>query len=179
MATKKKSDKKKVKPVNNSKPVVKRGRPSFEYSDELADEICKAISTSDIGLNHICKNTPHFPSPDVIYDWVLKIPTFGEKYARAREVQAVFLAEQILEIADDSSKDTMTIEGKNGLIEVEDKEWTNRSKLRVDARKWLASKFYSKRFGDKVDVTSGNEKISTAPVVVVATEEAKKLLDEL
>lgn len=56
------------------------------------------------------------------------------------------MADEIIEIADDGSNDWMEREGKaapNG-------EMVNRSRLRVDTRKWLMSKMAPKKYGDKM-----------------------------
>lgn len=74
-------------------------------------------------------------------------PEFSEQYARAREAQADKLAEEALQIADDGRSDTyLDAEGN----ERTDTEVIQRSKLRVDTRKWLASKMAPKKYGDKV-----------------------------
>jgi hypothetical protein len=74
-------------------------------------------------------------------------------YARAKEQQADLLAEEIIEIADDSSKDLQGYDDYNNPIE--NKEFVNRSKLRVDARKWVASKLKPKKYGDKLELDGG------------------------
>lgn len=73
---------------------------------------------------------------------------FADQYARAREAQADKLAEDILAIADD---------GRNDTYQTDDGESVNhdviaRSRLRVDARKWLAGKMAPKRYGDKLEL---------------------------
>ena len=61
------------------------------------------------------------------------------------------MGQEILEIADDASRDTKIVTNKNGSTsEVADHEWINRSKLRVDARKSLKSKIAPKKYGDRV-----------------------------
>lgn len=74
-------------------------------------------------------------------------PEFSEQYARAREAQADKLAEEALTIADDGRNDTYT--DADGNVKT-DSEVIQRSKLRVDTRKWLASKMAPKKYGDKV-----------------------------
>ncbi|HCE6991259.1 TPA: hypothetical protein NOV39_001187 [Pseudomonas aeruginosa] len=70
-----------------------------------------------------------------------------ESSTRAREAQADTLAEEILQIADDGSNDTYTDdEGRTHV----DYDHISRSKLRVDARKWLASKMAPKKYGDRI-----------------------------
>jgi hypothetical protein len=85
---------------------------------------------------------------------------FLAQYTRAKEEQADLMCEEMLEIADDGTNDTMITDF--GLKE--NKEWTNRSRLRVETRKWLASKLKPKKYGEKLDVTSGNEKLQ--PMII-------------
>jgi len=130
------------------------GRPS-NYSEAMTDKICHAIATSNKGLNAICKEEG-MPSPAMVYDWLTKHETFQEKYARAREMQADFLLEEIVNISDDTSNDT--IETPKG--DIPDNEWINRSRLRVDVRKWFMSKVHPKKYGDKIQTEhSGSVKL--------------------
>lgn len=144
-----------------------KGRPT-KYSEELADKICDLISNSNRGLAFHCENLNIAPSS--VFKWLAEHKEFSDKYARARETQAEYLADEILEIADDGSKDTKTIKKGNEFVEVENTEWTNRSKLRVDARKWVASKLKPKKYGDKLDMTTDGEKINNVKVEIVASD---------
>ena len=123
------------------------GRPS-KYSEEISEKICDEISASSKSLGKICKSLD--VSTVSVFRWLDENEDFRNRYARAREIQADFLAEEIIEIADDSSRDTKSVVKGGQVIEVEDTEWTNRSKLRVDARKWIASKLKPKKYGDKI-----------------------------
>jgi hypothetical protein len=71
------------------------------------------------------------------------------QYARARDERADKIFEEILEIADDSSKDTIITD--NGIVL--NNEFVQRSKLKIDARKWYLSKMLPKKYGDKVENT--------------------------
>lgn len=130
-----------------------KGRPSL-YTDEIGDKICETIATTNKSLVTISKEMaiPY----NTIREWIRTIPHFSTNYAKAKEDQADHLAEEIIAIADDSSNDT--IDGQFG--PVENKEWVNRSRLRVDSRKWIASKLKPKTYGDKIDMTTGNEPIA-------------------
>lgn len=124
------------------------GEPKF--SDELFERICNRIATSADGLQKICAENGL--SSVSFYSWISGDENLLNRYARARDIQADLLADQIIEIADDSSNDTKTIVNKAGEpIEVENIEWTNRSKLRVEARKWIAAKLKPKKYGDKLE----------------------------
>lgn len=127
------------------------------YNQYIADKICEAISNSDKGLNAICKENSEFPDPATVYRWLNDNEDFCKKYARAREEQADFLSDQIIEIADDSSGD-LKINKETG-EEYLNQEFAQRSKLRVDARKWKASKLAPKKYGDKTDITTDNQPI--------------------
>jgi hypothetical protein len=78
--------------------------------------------------------------------WLAQHAEFRDQYAGAREAQADYYAEEILEIADDGSNDWME---RNGKV-VEDHEAINRSRLRVDTRKWLIARMAPKKYGDRV-----------------------------
>lgn len=79
------------------------------------------------------------PGTSTVYRWLADKPEFRELYARAREDQADTLADEIIDIADQ----------KDGEADTPDS--VNRARLRVDARKWIASKLKPKRYGDKID----------------------------
>ena len=72
---------------------------------------------------------------------------FRVQYARAREAQADYWAEEIVSIADDGSKDTYLDAQGN---ERTNHELVNRSRLRVDTRKWLMARMAPKKYGDRV-----------------------------
>ena len=78
----------------------------------------------------------------------------SEQYARARESQADKLAEDLLQIADDGLNDTYTDSDGNKRT---DQDVIARSRLRVDARKWLAGKMAPKKYGDRQIVEGPGE----------------------
>jgi hypothetical protein len=61
-------------------------------------------------------------------------------------LQADLLAEECLDISDDSRQDIRVTEDGKTMI---DGEFVARSRLRVDTRKWLASKLLPRQYGDK------------------------------
>ncbi len=80
-------------------------------------------------------------------------PIFREAYARAREAQMEKWADDIVDISDDARNDFMERVGKDNKAErVVDQEAIQRSRLRVDTRKWLMSKLAAKRYGDRLTV---------------------------
>jgi hypothetical protein len=128
----------------------KRGRPSV-YTQDVADEICLRMAEGE-SLRAICR-TPGMPLASTVRKWVVQdMQGFFQQYARAREAQAHALAEELLEIADNGSNDWMQRNDPNNPGYLENGEHLQRSRLRVDARKWLTSKILPKSYGDKTEV---------------------------
>ena len=126
------------------------GRPS-KYTPELCTEFCTRLSAeSTASVESVCE-ADDMPCVASIMGWLKKYPEFLEEYERAREKRADLMARECLEIADSSTNDTSTVTSKSGEdYEVANHEWINRSRLRVDTRKWLLSKMSPKRYGDKI-----------------------------
>ncbi len=122
------------------------GRP-ITYTKELGEEICLAISTTGKGLTRLCKENPHWPCRQNIFEWRIKIKEFGDMYAKAKQEQIEYLVDETLEISDESGFDAHVNEKGEAVC---DSEAINRARLRVDTRKWLASKLAPKLYGDKV-----------------------------
>jgi hypothetical protein len=110
----------------------------------MADAICERLVDGD-SLRAICRD-PEMPAISTVCRWLAQNEEFQKQYACAREAQADTLADEILDIADDSTGDT--IDTENG--EKPNNEWISRSRLRVDARKWLAGKMAPKKYGEKL-----------------------------
>lgn len=120
-----------------------------EYSEELAERLCEEIACTSKSLAWICTNNPGFPNPRTIYKWLVKYrDTFGPMYAHAREIQSHYMAEEIIHIADDNSRDEI-IDSKGN--EILNREFVERSKLRVNTRQWLAARRNRKDYGEKLD----------------------------
>ena len=112
----------------------KVGRPS-KYSDTLVKKICSRIANGE-SLRKICEDKA-MPHRDTVNEWLDKKKGFSDQYARARDEQADFYAEEVIEIADTDPDPA-------------------RARVRIDARKWKAGKMRPKKWGDKV-VLSGDE----------------------
>ena len=105
------------------------GRPT-DYTDELGDLICEGVSRKT-PLARLCDENDCLPTPRTVYKWLRTHKAFVHNYTRAKEDQADFLVDEALTIADDAS------------IEPADK------RIRVDTRKWVASRFNAKKYSDK------------------------------
>lgn len=141
------------------------GRPS-DYTPELADAICARLSQGE-SLRSVCRSD-EMPDASTVFRWLRVHAAFCEQYARAKEESADAHADEILAIADDGSNDWMEQLDKDGEAKgwKENGEAIQRSKLRVDTRKWLASKLKPKKYGDKIEHSGPNG----GPIVISSTD---------
>lgn len=130
-------------------PIVSPGRPS-RYSREIADEICRRLAQGE-SLRGICRDA-HMPENNTVVNWAMTNKNgFFEQYAQARELQAWTYADEIMDIADDARNDYMEREvGEGALQVVANMEHIQRSRLRIDTRKWWVSKVLPRTFGDRL-----------------------------
>ena len=102
------------------------GRPS-KYSEELADAICTRLAQGE-SMRSVCRDED-MPVMQTMWRWIREKAEFSEQYARAKQESADAIIEDILDIADEG-------------------EDVARDRLRIDARKWVASKLKPKKYGD-------------------------------
>jgi hypothetical protein len=77
------------------------------------------------------------PQMSTVMLWLREDREFSQQYARAREAQADYFADEIVEIADAAMR--------------KDARGVQAARLAVDARKWAASKLLPKKYGDRID----------------------------
>ncbi|TIS00776.1 MAG: terminase small subunit protein, partial [Mesorhizobium sp.] len=79
---------------------------------------------------------------------------FCNQYTRAREMQADTHVDEMQDIADDGSNDYITKTNADGsTTEQVNSEHIQRSRLRIDTRKWVAERMRPKKYGSKVALT--------------------------
>jgi len=124
------------KVINKTTTKTKGGQT--KYSDDLFNKICDELAQSSTALYKICQNNGITRA--TFMNWVNNNKDLFAIYDNAKEDQLKFLAEQIIDIADNGSD-------------------TNRDKLRIESRKWLLSKLDRKKFGDQItqDINVKNE----------------------
>lgn len=141
------------------------GRPST-YNEDIAAIICGRMAGGE-SLRSICRDES-MPALSTVFLWVSKHSEFSEQYKLAMASRADAMFEEMFDIADD---------GQNDWMEKIDKEgnsygWTlngehvQRSRLRIDTRKWALSKMMPKKYGDKADGNAGSEDKDVSPVTV-------------
>ena len=138
--------------MDEVKPKHPGGRPT-DYNPEIAARICELVATTTHGLKKLTVLNPELPHMDTIYVWRYRHKEFAEQYAEAKRKQADLLAEEIINIADDGLNDTYI--NDDGKVMV-DHDVVQRSRLRIDTRKWIACKLLPKVYGERVQVDNDN-----------------------
>lgn len=127
------------------------GRPS-EYCQEAVSAILERLADGE-SLRAICAGDD-MPAKSTVFKWLSQNKDFADQYARAREIQADVLFDEILEIADNGQNDTYTDDDGNVRT---DHDVIARSRLRVDSRKWMAGKLRPKVYGDKLSLGGADD----------------------
>jgi hypothetical protein len=128
------------------------------------------------------------PGIDTIMRWLNASPDLQARYAGAKQLQADLMAEEMIGIAEDGSGDRVQRTDRNGNTYVElDTEHVQRSRLRIDTRKWLMSKLMPKKYGEKLELAGDpdaplkTQSTMLDPVALAKMPEAerRKLLETL
>jgi len=124
------------------------------YSGKVAKQILERVMLSQ-GIAEIGRD-PNMPDKATIFRWLADNDDFCDRYTRAKAVCADHMEEEILDIADNSANDYMERQNADGTTyEVVNSEHINRSRLRIESRKWLMSKLKPKKYGDRVNLDHG------------------------
>lgn len=142
------------------------GRPP-KFTQGLADTICARMADG-MTVREICRQEDIPVTETAVRLWhVNDYKGFSSQYTKAREAQAVRWADEILEICDDGSNDWVERKNKDGSTYTQfDSEHYQRSRLRVDTRKWMLSKMLPKVYGDKLELSGDitNRTVSAEPI---------------
>lgn len=132
---------------------VKR-RPSV-YANGILMQICDGLSQG-LSIKHICEpdTMPHFTE---VYREMKKNQDVATAIAQAREAQQDFIADEIIEMADTATPETVNV-----------------VKLQIWARQWRAAKLAPKKYGEKqsVEVTA-DIGVTAARVLMDLTQQAR------
>ena len=135
-----------------------------EFSQTIFDAICDRIANGE-SLRSICEDSD-MPNKETVRRWLRDGEDLRAQYARAREIQADTLFDEMLDIADDARNDWMEKRGEDDAGWVANGEHIQRSRLRIDARKWMAGKLRPKVYGDKLDLSSTDGSMTPQPTII-------------
>lgn len=109
----------------------RRNRP---ITDEQKELILQNIASGS-SLSEICRNFDITQA--AVYEEITINREFAENYARARERQADFYADEIIDLADSCPAT---------------QEDVQKARLQIDARKWACGKLHPRKYSDKAQI---------------------------
>jgi len=136
------------------------GRPT-DYTPDLAASICERLAAGE-SMRSVSRDD-EMPSMTSLFKWLREHEEFAQQYAIAKDESADALVEDMLDIADNQVEQPILVNGEPVIIDgkplmAKDAVSVNHARLRVDTRKWAASKLKPKKYGDRItqDVNINN-----------------------
>ena len=147
-----------------------KGRPTV-FTPALADRICELIAEGRPN-REICKMVGI--AEKSLYNWLSNNPGFVQQYATSKERQADFYAQQIVGISDEATVEVRH-QGEDVVLDISSSA-VARNRLRIDARKWIASKLAPKKYGEKLQVGGAEDlpPIKSEGTLTLSADEAYK-----
>lgn len=123
---------------------------STTFTQDIADQLCARLASGE-SLRKICASDD-MPGQTTVFRWLAddRYAAFREQYTRAREAQADTIFDECLDIADDGTNDWMADKEEDEGFRYNG-DAVQRSRLRIDTRKWMAGKLAPKKYGEKVE----------------------------
>ena len=149
----------------------KGGRPTI-YSEDLAATILSRMADGE-AVAEICRDDD-MPARSTVMMWVAQDKNgFMDRYREMMHLRALSWADEITSIADDGLNDWVEMNDKDGnaVGYKLNGEHVQRSKLRVDTRKWLLSKLLP-QYADKQII---DQTVQHSGSVTVTKEEAQQI----
>lgn len=129
------------------------GAPAFQWTEEIEDKILDRFMEGKSFRDFLGTNREEgLPSIPTFFKHLRDSESFSKRYARAREFQADIEFEEIKEISDDGRNDWMENNDPDNPGYRLNGEHVQRSRLRVDARKWRAAKMANGKYGEKLEL---------------------------
>jgi hypothetical protein len=152
------------KTQTTDKPIDKAKRYGEKYSPTTLDAICKRIGEGE-SLRNICREEG-MPVRQTVINWVERYPDAWAKYARARDIQADWLFE-----------DMATIEA--GVLA--GKIDATAGRVVLGSKQWRAGRLAPKKYGDNQRVEVNHTLSETAAQVLKElsqrAKEQRQLID--
>ena len=138
-------------------------RYSEDQRERIVDHVCAEITKKRF-VSSILAEDEGMPSSPTFYGWLGENEEWSNKVARAREFGMEAHVEDMIAIADNATDDVYIEYDKNdNPVAKIDGSAIQRAKVQIYAREKAAQMLSPKRFGAKLDLTSGGKELP-APV---------------
>ena len=145
-----------------------------EEKKTAVDIVCERISAGESVRSILATGrADNLPSFVVFIGWISQSNDCAKQYARAMEIRADLMFEQMLEIADTQEIGIIEESGvtKDGAFTREKKyDAVEHRRLKVDTRKWILARMNPKKYGERVMT----EDVTQQPKQLVIVRQAEK-----
>lgn len=124
----------------------------------VQDAICRRVIDGQ-SIRRICEDEG-MPTKATVFNWLLQDEAFRLAYGIAAHMRGHHMFEEAIEIANQEPPRIIVKTGEDTTESRVDAGAVQHMKLRVDTHKWAAGKLNPKRYGDKIDVTTGGDKLN-------------------
>lgn len=138
-----------------------------EKKDECFDWIISEIESGKSLISTL--NTNGMPSTSTFYIWLESEKEKSKRYAHACEARELKILDEILEIADKQGEDVKHTDSGD----VINHNVIQRNRLQIEARQWYLGKVRPEKYGNKVDVTTGGEKLPQVTIFQLPDNDRK------
>lgn len=151
------------------RPTATRSATGKTYDKELVWSALLPLIASGASLPAALRQLPE-PRPSL---WWAKMavrddPDLAERYRSAMELRADALADEIAALADEPIPPTLR--GSDAAA------WVQQQRLRVDTKKWLSSRLFPRRWGDRVELSVD---VAQRISITAALEAAQRRVDAI
>jgi hypothetical protein len=144
--------------------IKKRTKAGDPDRKEIAEKVFEGMR-SGLSAFKACQKAKI--SQTTFNGWLNDDESLAVEYARAREELLEYMANEIIEIADEPVGSTDSGATDSGAVQ--------KQRLQVDTRKWLLSKLAPKKWGDRVAIAGDDE----TPLKVESVIDVSKLPTEV
>jgi hypothetical protein len=160
---------------NKRRRLIIIAKEAFPYDELMAQEICERVSCGGL-LIEIC-NEPHLPTVRRFYQWLRDNADINALYKDSINDRFNIFEEQIIQIADDASRDFKEVVRNGRPVRVLDGEAIARAKLRVDVRFRHLKAGRPQKWGDVSTLVTKSE--DSMDAANLSTEELERRLADM
>jgi hypothetical protein len=143
------------------------------FSKDVAEALLDRVADGE-PPTQICRDDPGMPTWRVLGRWRRQNEDFEKRFRIAWESCCEHMVGDIVTIADNATNDYVNRVTKKGVLRVFDREHFERSRLRVESRKWMAQKVLRAVYGERSEVD-----LRTPDGLAVKVEERNALIDSI
>ena len=151
-----------------NKPRRTKSNPNARTRTERTIDVLQLVENEGLSVLKACKEVGL--SRGEFFAEIDSSPELTNKYACARERRSDMLLEEIIDIADNDTKDEKAFVGVNHI---------KRANLRIEARLKYLSTLHPKKYGSKVDVNlTGELEVKTITGMIIENNSEEKTEEE-